>query len=53
LSNLVSTKLAITINSINEADRYLRNRIAHRLGQNHQLHLENVALTLHLRNDVL
>ena len=53
LSDFISTKLAVAVNSINKADRDLCNSVAHRLGQHHQLHLEDVAFALYLRYDSL
>jgi hypothetical protein len=53
MSNLIPTQLTIPIEPINKGDGHLRNCITHRLSQNNQLHLKDISLALHLRNDGL
>ena len=52
MSNLIPTQLTVPIKPINKADGHLRNCITQSLSQNNQLHLKDISLALHLRNNV-
>src|SRR6478609_7903925 len=53
LDNLVSTKLALSVQTVDERDGNLSDGAAHGLGTHHQLHLETVSLALSASNSLL
>lgn len=51
--NLVPPQFTLAIHAIDKTDRHLRHRAPHRLGPDHQLHLERIPLTLRAGNHLL
>lgn len=53
LDNLISTKLALSVQTVDERDGNLSDGAAQSLGTHHQLHLETVSLALGAGNSLL
>lgn len=53
LNNLVTTELALSVQTVDKGNRNLGDSAAHGLGTHHQLHLETVSLALGAGNGLL